>query len=422
MKKLVVLAAVAAAALVSCTKAETPVANTEPQEVHFSVANLGTYEFKSPTLALGADGCSTVGIYASDLGADNVQATVSGSALTPASTIYWNVGQVASSTFIARYPYYAGATTSDAYTITANQTNVDDYSYHANFMSAVQTASPDPGTVAFDFKHPFSKIVINVTNNLEADVVASVVVKQMKMSATTLNLATAPATATLSETLTDVTAYAASATEFDLIVMPQAATSAMDIVVTTTLGSVYTFRITGEYTFQAGKVATAAVTLDPIDGAGGGRSSVGALSFSTTEWAAGAATTVGTIGTPTLGNYFQVGGCVYATADKNSVAAWEKYYNMVYTGTNSWTFTINYDESMTDDPTGKGFIIRCGENYYGMYTGSDNVTDNYELYRTDNDHKNAKFASAGNYTVTGTYDNVNDRFRIVTITRNGDAE
>lgn len=422
MKRYLFLAALAAAAFVSCNKAEveTYVPDTN-RAVQFKFENLGVYEFKSPTLALGADGCSTVGIYAPDLGANNVQATVSGTSLTPASTIYWGVGQTTNSTFVARYPYYDGATVNGAYSIPGNQTNADDFSYHANFMSAVASANPDPGTVTFAFKHPFSKIVVNVTNNLGADAVASVVMKQMKLSASTLDLTASPANPTLEDTKTDVTACNTNTNEYSMIVMPQAATSEMDIVVTTTLGSVYTFRLTGEYTFQAGKVATANVTLNPTEGEGGSRDAVGALTFGTTDWSAGADTTVGTVGTPTVGNYFQIGGCVYSTANKTD-EAWAKYYNLLCTAENVWTITINYDEEMTDDPTGKGFVIRRGENYWGMWTGSDNVTADYDLDPTDETHKNVKLAAAGNYTLVFTYKPGENKVNVTTITRNGDAE
>ena len=422
MKRFLFFAAFATAALVSCNKAEveTYVPDTN-RAVKFTVENISSYVFKSPTLGLGADGCSTVGIYAADLGANNVEATVSGTSLTPASTIYWGVGQTTPTTFVARYPYYVDATINDAYAIPADQSSEDTFTYQANFMSAVQSASPDPGTVTFDFKHPFAKIVVNITNNLGADAVQSVVMKQLKMSASTLDLTTAPATPTLEETKTDVTACLTGENEYSMIVMPQAATNEMDIVVTTTLGSVYTFRITGDYTFQAGKVATANLTLNPAEGQGGSRTPVGALTFGTPDWSSGSAATVDAVDTPVVGNYFQIGGCVYSAENKGD-DAWAKYYNMLCTAENVWTVTINYDEAMTDDESGKGFIVRRGEAYYGMWTGSENVTADYNLDPTDETHKNVKLASAGNYTLVFTYLPGENKVNVTTITRNGDAE
>lgn len=417
MKKALLAIAVLATALVACNKVENE-ASLGPKAVRFTVENLGTYSFKSATLELGEEGCSNVGIYAADLGANNIQATVSGSTLTPSTTIYWGVGQSAASTFVARYPYADGAGVSGTYNIPEDQTAEDTYTYHANVMTAVQSASPDPGTVAFSFKHPFAKVVVSITNNLGSDAVASVVMKQVKLNATTFDMSTAPATVVAADTYSDVHAYAASATRYELILLPQAATAAMDIVVTTTLGSVYTFRITGDYTFQAGKTATANVTLNPVGGIDGGRTAVGALTFDTVDWTDGDATTVGTIGDPTVGNYVQIGGCVYATEDKGA-DAWATYYYMTPGAENSWSITVNYDEAMTDDESGQGFKVRLGETYYGMWKDSDNIgTDPYVL-GTDGDHqKNIKFPqTSGNYTVT-----FNSSTLALSYVRNGDAE
>lgn len=419
MRKAIVTLFALAACLVACNKTET--VNPDARKaVRFSVTNLGTYQFKSPTVALGETGNANVGIYAATLGADNIQATVAGSALTPATPIYWAVGQAddASTQFVARYPYAAGAGINDAYDIPADQSSEDTYSYQANFMSAVATSTPATNAVAFAFKHPFAKVQVNITNNLGADAAASVVMKQVKMSATELDLTAAPATPTLADTKVNVNAYKVSDTQFELVIMPQAATAEMDIVVTTTLGSIYTFRISGEYSFVAGKVAVAAVTLDPVSGTDGNRQAVGSLTFSAPEeWTNGTATTVNESADPVAGNYIQIGGCVYITADKGD-DAWEHYYNMQYTAENTWTITLNYDESMTDDETGKGFIVRRGTDYWGMWTGSESINETYVLEPTDDTHKNIKLAAAGNYTLV-----YNSSSRIfTTITRNGDAE
>ena len=408
MKKILFVFAAAAALLCSCNKSDLT-ANQGPKAVQFTVANLGSYTLKSATLELGEAGCSNVGIYASDLGANNVQATVSGRALTPASTIYWRVGQTEASQFVARYPYTVDAPISGEYTIPADQTSTDDYSYHANVMSAVQSATPDPGTVAFSFTHPFARVEVNITNNLGADAVDSVVMQNVKLTASTLNMAVSPAAVTLADTKSNVFAHRASATSFELVLMPQPAADDMNIVVTTSKNSVYTFRITNAgYQFQAGKTATAALTLDPIGGSDFERAAVGAMSFSTTGWTAGTATTIGTVGDPTLGNYFQIGGTIYSDADADAVDAgtlnaWEKWYNMVLSAADTWTAVVNYDETMAGDESSKGLLIRLGDTYYKMYNGSENVgAGPYELYREDEDHqKNIRLASAsGKFNIT----------------------
>ncbi|MBP5488102.1 MAG: fimbrillin family protein [Bacteroidales bacterium] len=409
MKKLFFVIAAAAALLCSCNKNDLTPSQGGPKAVNFTVANLGTYTLKSATLELGAAGCSKVGIYAADLGANNVQATVSGSALTPASTIYWRVGQTEATQFVARYPHADGASINGEYALPADQTSEDTFTYHSNVMTAVQSASPDPGTVAFNFTHPFAKVAVNITNNLSADAVASVVMENVKLAASALDMTTSPATPTLTDAKSNVTAYRVSANAYELVLMPQAAAADMNIVVTTTLGSVYTFRITNaSYNFLAGKTATAAVTLDPIGGAGGERNAVGAMSFTTVGWTANAAATIGTVGDPTLGNYFQIGGTIYTDEDADAVAAetlgaWGKWYNMTYSAENTWTIVLNYSEAMAGDEAGKGFLIRLGDTYYKMYNGSDNIgTEPYALYPEDGDHqKNVRLPLAsGKYLFT----------------------
>lgn len=409
MKKLVFALAVVAAALCACNKPEDSEEGMGRKAVKFTVENLGTFTLKSATPEIGNGG--VVGIYAADLGANNVQATVSDGTLTPASTIYWGVGQTTATQFVARYPYHNEATINGAYTIPADQHESDEFSYHANLMTAAQSASPDPGTVAFNFKHPFAKVVVNVTNNLSADAVASVVLESVKQTATTLDLTTDPATPTLSDATVNVTACNTAVNQYSMIIMPQAATASMHIVVTTTLGSVYTFAITNpSYNFLAGKIATAAVTLDPIGGGSNNRVQVGAMTFITTNWTEGDAATIGTVGDPTLGDYMQIGGTIFTDEDEDAVDggtlnAWGKWYNMTYSGTNTWTIVINYRESMADDEGGKGFLIRKSDEtvYYKMWDESPNIGDDpYGLYPEDESHhKNIRLTSAtGKYLVT----------------------
>jgi len=410
MKKIVFVLAVIAVSLSSCSKEESRGGSFGAKAVKFSVSNLSNYVFKS-TVQIGQDGSSPVGIYAAELGADNVQATVDGTSLTPSKTIYWKVGQTSATRFIARYPYAEGSTINGEYTIPADQSNVEAYSYQNNMMTAVQDASPDPGTVAFNFTHPFAKVVFNITNNLEADAVASVVLKNVKHKAGCLDLSTAPASVTLASDITNVTAYKTADNAYSLILMPQQSTDSTDIVVTTTLGSVYTFRITGTYTFQAGKIATAALTLDPIDGSGSSLTAVGQMSFTTSDWSAGNVATVGAVGEPVLGAYFQIGGTIYSDSDVEggnpTVGAWGKWYNMTFSSADTWTFLMNYKESMAADETGKGFLIRIANatdhTYYRMWNESPNIgTDPYVLHANSPDHTlNIRLPeTSGKYLIT----------------------
>lgn len=431
MRKTLITILAAATALVACSKSEAPVADQSRKAVRFTVQNLGTYEFKSsPLVALGVDGNSKVGIYAPDLGANNVPATVDGSTLDPDSPIYWNIGQTTNTMFVARYPYANDATMTDyamSYTIPDDQSGEETFAYHSNVMFAVATANPTPGTVAFSFKHPFAKVAISITNNLDADNVASVVMKNVKMDATSLDLTVSPAAATLSSTVSEtLTARAIDATNYALIIMPQDATNTMDIVVTTRLGSVYTFRNSGEYSFQAGKVSTVSLTLDPIGGgSGSGRTSVGTMSFVTVDWSDAASQPSFPVnGDPTIGDdYYWIEGCVYAIGETPVPSYWANRYYMESTGVNTWTISFCYNDEMAGgDTSGFGFVIRHGSDYYKMYNGHDGHVlpacplAGYELKAPNaSDSENIRFSQSGKYTIT-----YNSSTRVMFYERTGD--
>ena len=419
MRKTLLSILAVAATLVACQKNEAPVTQDGPKPVVFSVTNLGTYQFKTPTLALGENGCSNVGIYAADLGANHVEHSVSGTSLTvvnPANTIYWGVGQTASTLFCARYPY-ADANASGEYVIADDQYAQDTYTYQANLMTAVTTASPSTvGGVQFNFKHPFAKVVINVTNNLGGDGVESVKLTGMKCKATTFNVALENPVAALSaeeSDIKDMTAYPAGEGAYNLIVMPQTATP--NIVVTTLLGSVYTYSLSAAYEFVAGKTATTSVVLDPIGGSSGAGAKVApAFSFATVDWTNAASNPAHGDPSSTLGNYWHVIGCVYDDAHKNITVtpAWNYDYPMALGNDGKWTVTINYDEAMSD--TGKGLKLRRftngieGDarwtNQFGFQTGT---ADDWKLASGDTYHnlsnsdssKNIRLASTGQWTI-----------------------
>ena len=421
MKRYLFLAALAAAAFVSCNKAEveTYVPDTA-KAVKFTVENLGTYSFNTKAVAIGEEGTSTVGIFATDLNATNVEATVAGTALTPASPIYWGVGQTSASTFCAIYPYAAGrtATTFD-YVIPADQSAADTFTYQDNVITAVTSAKPSDAAVAFAFKHPFAKMVININNkNAGGDVVASVVVKGLK-SSTQIDLTAAPATVALATEASDVTPYAVSTAtqatlQYALILAPQEATP--EIVVTTELGSVYRFNLSAAYTFEAGKVAATSLTLEPVSGGGSGitQTAVENISFTADAW--GAETNANsTSGETTYGDYWYAIGTIYGT--DNTVEAWSTDFPMTYNANGTWAITINYDESIAGPTQGLGLKFRKFNSataadakwttQLGFYTGTDdNFTladgasyDELHYVEASGDPKNIRLAETGSWTL-----------------------
>ena len=399
MKKALFIIVAAAVATVACNKFDNEAAQGGRKAVKFTAENISNYSFKS-TVAPDAEGASTVGIFASDLGATNVEATISGTALNPSTTIYWQLGQTASSAFAAVYPWASGrnATTFE-YGIPEDQSSADTFTYQDNFMTAAKTASPSDESVAFNFSHPFAKIIIDITNNLGGDVVSKVEVGGLKMNATALDVTTNPATITAEDATATVTANAVTAnSQYALVTLPQSATP--EITVTTQQGSVYKFNLAASYTFTAGKSATAAITLNPQDGSGNGSNRVAAnFSFTVSAWEAGTAATV-TAGDVTVGDYWYIIGTV------NGCTEWDTDYPMALGADGKWTATITYSEEGAADAD-KGFKIhKLGDdvwaNQLGMSNGDENTYVNigytYDLASSNN--KNIRFEDAGTYDLT----------------------
>lgn len=404
MKKLIFSLFAVAALLCACNKDETVKAPVQGDRlVKFSVSNL--YSFKS-TVAINDDGASQVGIYAADLSANNVPAAVSGTALNPTTPIYWGIGQTAASLFAARYPYASGAGISDGYDIPVDQTSADTFTYQDNVVIASKSASPADASVAFEFSHPFAKVVVNVTNNLDADKVASVQIKDVNYKVTKLLDLTASPVAPVynTEDKTDITMFQVTENaKFAAVITPQV--SRPTLVVTTEQGSVYNFVLAADFTFVAGKVATADITIQNSGSQGGGdHGDAAAFSFSLIDWAAADTNPSFGAGDATISNnYWHVTGCVYD--DDNTVDPWTVDFPMTFKGGDKWEITINYDEAMSASDNGKGFKFhKLGADPWavqlGMWTGGSDYMDiayDYNLTATNN--QNIRFDSAGNYTL-----------------------
>ncbi len=278
MKKLLFAAAIAALALVSCSKTETSV-QQGPRAVKFSYENIATYTVKAG--AINGETPSQVGIFAADLDADNVAANVSGSTLTPTSTINWKPGQVDPTTFVAYYPYAASRTvTAAAFIPPYNQNSGDvDFSVFDNFVTAVKTADPET-TVALSFSHPFAKLRLNITNNLGLDVVDFIKISGIKL-ASAIDISTG--TITLADDAADQYPCPVTANEvYELVLAPQTASPVIEVH--TIQGSTYTFTITSPYAFAAGKIAVAALTLSTSSSGTSGLVA-SSYTFDVTEWA-----------------------------------------------------------------------------------------------------------------------------------------
>jgi hypothetical protein len=139
-----------------------------------------------------------------------------------------------------------------------------------------------PGaTVALNFKHPFSKMNINITNELDNDAVTKVEIKDVFMDAT---LDIANETIALGTAKRSFEAVKIADNKYAAVIMPQKAAPA--IVVTVASGKAYNFALSGEFTFEMGKAYTAAITLKPGATPPAPGEAV-TFSFTVTAWADG---------------------------------------------------------------------------------------------------------------------------------------
>lgn len=405
MKKLFAFA-IGVIAIAACNKQADPVAVPETP-IRFSVQQSNLFSFtKATEAALGDDDAIQI-IAGAPISAAS-KATVAGANLTLETPMYWGKGQVDATTFVAIYPYTSSTSTSVNYDL--NFGGNHDFNYHKLYLVAKASSAPTDDKVALNFRHPFSKVLINVTSKLGSDAVASVELKGVKMEgvldlvAESVNIENVEAS--------NVTASKLSDTQWGAIIMPQEAQP--QLVITTELGSVYTFNMGAAFNFEAGKVATAAVTLEGQGGGGDEQGNATSFSFTVTDWAAAEGTPGFEDGTIAMGSYWYVLGTVYQ--EDNTVGPWAKDFPMTYKGKSGddeiWEITVNYDETMATAEAGPGFKLRryasTTENkwavQYGMWASDpSDVIDiqySYDLANATDGNKDIRFSEAGRYTLT----------------------
>jgi len=367
MKKSLLILFAAAAALVACNK-EANVKDASSREIRFTT-NLNTYTVKA---AVEENVLENVKIIAGapinkTVSATPTQTDLAGT-LTTSPVLYWGVGQTESTKFVA--------ITGGQENLVVNEYNMVsmgyDYAYCSKLMSAVATVAPE-NTVALNFEHIFSKVVINITNNLGSDEVASVafnkVAAQAKIDFENRTFEN------LSEQTASLPANEITANQkYAVVIIPQTATP--EIVVTTQKGAVYTFTVNAAFTFQRAKTATVALELNPSSSAGT-RAQVGEMNFTVVDWAVDNTAMSGE-GTLNQDAYWHIFGKVYTEADKtNKPGAWEKRYPLAFNVDGKWEITINYDPDMAHSDG--GFLFVKGDTYLGMWEGSENISSNYDL-------------------------------------------
>ena len=280
MRKVFIIA-LAAAALLSCQRKDVLDGVKSRNAVQFTVSS-GDFSFTTKATESALENNDKVRIVAgAPINASSV-ATVNGTALTLDTPIYWNADQQQSTTFVGIYQKGEplSAVTSLTYDLLDGGTHA--YEYHNLFMAATRTVAPEQ-TVSLEFKHPFSKMTVSITNNLVDDAVSKVEIKEIVMKAT---VDIAEESLVLDSQKKSFEAYKLGDNSYAAIVMPQ--TAKPSIVVTTASGKVFNFVLSADFTFVAGKAYSAALTLTPGETPPDHGAEV-AFSFTVVGWADGGA-------------------------------------------------------------------------------------------------------------------------------------
>ena len=195
MKKSIILS-LAALTIFACQKNESPVVKGQGSPVQFTARVSGTYELKSVSKA-DLDGRKVRIAADATLEYATSEATVNGSSLVLANPIKWNGGQTESTTFVGIYQntendqHESVAAPAPEY-LKVNYNMVDgetyNYAYHEAYLTAKATVAPE-NVANLVFSHPFSKVIVNVTNEIASAEVSAVVIRDVVLGGT-LNLAT----------------------------------------------------------------------------------------------------------------------------------------------------------------------------------------------------------------------------------------
>jgi len=254
MKKTLLILA-SALTLFACAKQET-VRTAQPGEVKFT-SNIQSYTLKATDVAF--ENNDKVGIFAgTPINKNNVEAVVSGTSLLPVNPIKWIEGDNGLVKFYAYYPYNENAVKEFRFAVEADQTLASDYKKSDLMLASAQSAPKDEA-VELQFSHKLSKVSIGIQNNTGAAITG--VYFQNVALGRYINLETG-ALGVIDAEKTNIKANAILG-GYQLIVVPQKAQPS--IRVTLDNGKSYLFELASEFTFNAGKKASASLTLNPVE-------------------------------------------------------------------------------------------------------------------------------------------------------------
>ena len=249
MKKIFVTL-LATAALVACNKNETSPVAPQPDDIVRFTTNLQTYTVKS---ALDNE---TVKIVAGAPINQTVNATAADGKLTPATEMHWAKDQTEKTTFVSVYPAtleLSANNTIDNYDL--NYEGSQNFAFHSTVLTASAKDVTPKATVNFEYKHPFSMLLVTVDNQLEGTpAIDNVKVSDVALAGT---LDLVAGTVTPSQTLAATNATLLDG-KYGVVIMPQSAKPAL----TVTVGEKnYKFVLNAAIDFKANKRYNATITI-----------------------------------------------------------------------------------------------------------------------------------------------------------------
>lgn len=193
---------------------------------------------------------------------NNAHFTYTNGALVGAEDYYWYVDETTVSDVVAYYPYNAtGSYRAAGYNFTVNADQSKPGAYTASdLMVAATTSKPTAAAVELPFRHVLSKVVIKLNNQLADEVIENVWFSEV-FGTTTVNLKEGTSVAEGRKgTIKTAKVTTGEEQAWALIIVPQENVTPK-LIVTTESGKQFTYQLSGEISFSAGKVSTATITI-----------------------------------------------------------------------------------------------------------------------------------------------------------------
>lgn len=424
--------------LASCNKtADVKISVPDPSRpVQFTVSNIYSLETKADAIADG----KFAAVYAgSPISVENAKMLVnmSGPAsgtLSPAVTnsLLWAVGQTTQATnFLGVYPHentrplVKPDDSESNWYINYGIASNDDVDYANIFLSAAASQAPgedasDPAKVALAFKHPFVKLIYNV-ENLSDDYVVG-----LKISGIHRNghvMFTTGAVTTVGDAVAadaPVVLNANGENSWMTIVMPEELAVNPKVIVEMGSGAKYIYKLSAASVLEAGKVYTAAIT---VEGGHGETTSDRTVygTFTVTDWVGVDAGDLTPDGSTAAEKWWYIVGNIDAV-DGSTDTNWSKCIPFKCVGPDTWQVDFYYAGTNDDGSTGFKLMhaapanVPIWDDVWGMGTDTWTIESDTVYPQGDTGHEAHlvhDMASPGNDMKMDIKDQDSRKYRIV---------